>query len=331
MTSQIVLKYPEQPCSPEDMQDLSCPNLFLNREINWLDFNAKVLDEALSPQQPLLEQLKFLAIFYNNLDEFFMVRVANILRQYRNGAANGSADRITPAKQLAEIRRRTLLLTSRAQSHWLKSLAPQLLERGVRIVRYTDLSEKQRRFLDGYFRNEITPCSRPRPSTPGTLPHHLHHLPQFHHPAAQPRQGDALRAPEVSQQPLALHLHPAQQGGQDLRLPWASIPTCAVMTSCCWKTSWPSILSCSSPGIRWSAPPCSASPATPTWRSRKTRPTTCWKPCATWWNSAASAMWCAWRSPTRPRASWWTSWRGACACSPSRSTASRGPWAFPSS
>ena len=52
MISQIVLKYPEQPCSPEDMQDLSCPNLFLNREINWLDFNAKVLDEALSPRQP---------------------------------------------------------------------------------------------------------------------------------------------------------------------------------------------------------------------------------------------------------------------------------------
>ena len=77
------------------------------------------------------------------------------MRQYRNGAPNGSADRITPAKQLAEIRRRTLLLTSRAQSHWLKNLAPQLLERGVRIVRYTDLSEKQRRFLDGYFRNEI--------------------------------------------------------------------------------------------------------------------------------------------------------------------------------
>ena len=167
MTSQIVLKYPEQPCSPEDMQDLSCPNLFLNREINWLDFNAKVLDEALSPQQPLLEQLKFLAIFYNNLDEFFMVRVANILRQYRNGAANGSADRITPAKQLAEIRRRTLLLTSRAQSHWLKSLAPQLLERGVRIVRYTDLSEKQRRFLDGYFRNEIYPVLTPQAIDPG--------------------------------------------------------------------------------------------------------------------------------------------------------------------
>ena len=167
MTSQIVLKYPEQPCSPEDMQDLSCPNLFLNREINWLDFNAKVLDEALSPQQPLLEQLKFLAIFYNNLDEFFMVRVANILRQYRNGAPNGSADRITPAKQLAEIRRRTLLLTSRAQSHWLKSLAPQLLERGVRIVRYTDLSEKQRRFLDGYFRNEIYPVLTPQAIDPG--------------------------------------------------------------------------------------------------------------------------------------------------------------------
>ena len=70
-------------------------------------------------------------------------------------------------RQLAEIRRRTLLLTSRAQSHWLKNLAPQLLERGVRIVRYTDLSEKQRRFLDGYFRNEIYPVLTPQAIDPG--------------------------------------------------------------------------------------------------------------------------------------------------------------------
>lgn len=85
--------YPEQLCATEEISELACPNLYLNREINWLDFDAKVLDEATDAGLPLLEQLKFLSIFYNNLDEFFMVRVANIYRQYRSGAVSSSPDR----------------------------------------------------------------------------------------------------------------------------------------------------------------------------------------------------------------------------------------------
>ena len=159
--------YPEQPCSAEEMKALSCPNLYLNRELSWLDFNARVLEVAQDPRLPLLEQLKFLSIFHNNLDEFFMVRVANILRQYSSGAVSSSPDRLSPSRQLAEIRRRTLLLVGSAQDHWRKKLAPQLVDRDVRLVRYRQLSEKQRRFLEGYFRNEIYPILTPQAIDPG--------------------------------------------------------------------------------------------------------------------------------------------------------------------
>lgn len=159
--------YPEQPCSAEEMKALACPNLYLNREISWLDFNARVLEVAEDSHLPLLEQLKFLSIFYNNLDEFFMVRVANILRQYSSGAVSSSPDRLSPARQLAEIRRRTLVLLGRAQDLWRRNLVLRLAEKDVRLVRYRQLSEKQRRFLDGYFRNEIYPILTPQAIDPG--------------------------------------------------------------------------------------------------------------------------------------------------------------------
>ena len=123
------------------MKALACPNLYLNREISWLDFNARVLEVAEDSHLPLLEQLKFLSIFYNNLDEFFMVRVANILRQYSSGAVSSSPDRLSPARQLAEIRRRTLVLLGRAQDLWRRNLVLRLAEKDVRLVRYRQLSE----------------------------------------------------------------------------------------------------------------------------------------------------------------------------------------------
>ncbi len=153
-------------CTAQQIKEFSCPSLYLNRDINWIEFNAKVLQEAFEPRVPLLEQLKFLSIFYNNLDEFFMVRVANVLRQYINHVPNNAPDKIQPARQLAEIRRQTLRLVTSAQDHWRKKLKRQLHDKGVRIVRYVDLSRKQQKFLDDYFLDEIYPVLTPQAIDP---------------------------------------------------------------------------------------------------------------------------------------------------------------------
>ncbi|MDO5537376.1 MAG: polyphosphate kinase 1 [Desulfovibrionaceae bacterium] len=153
-------------CTPEALADLDCPGLYINREINWLEFNARVLECALDKSAPLLEQLKFLCIFCNNLDEFFMVRVANVFRQYRNSTAPTGPDRMSPARQLADIRRRVMTLTSICQEHWRKKLQGQLADRGLKFSHYVELTEKQRRYLADYFNNEIYPVLTPQAIDP---------------------------------------------------------------------------------------------------------------------------------------------------------------------
>lgn len=153
-------------CTPEQIQDLDCPSLFLNRELNWLEFNGRVLECALDDEAPLLEQLKFLTIFYTNLDEFFMVRVANVFRLYRSGSQPTGDDKMSAARQLAEIRRRVMHMTSIAQEHWRKKLSGKLRDKGISIVHFNELSEKQRRFLSTYFNNEIYPTLTPQAIDP---------------------------------------------------------------------------------------------------------------------------------------------------------------------
>lgn len=151
----------EESAVTERMPDLSDPDLYFDRELNWLAFDARVLEEALDPRLRLLDQLNFLAIFYNNLDEFFMVRVANIYRLYLQGVGSPK-DRLSPARELAEIRRRVISLITIAQDYWRKSLAPELKKNGVRLVRYHELSDKQKVYLDGYFKKEIFPILTPQ-------------------------------------------------------------------------------------------------------------------------------------------------------------------------
>src|SRR5687767_10681883 len=92
------------------------PELYFNRELSWLDFNARVLSEATDERVPLLERVKFLAIFSTNLDEFFMVRVAGLKRQFAAGVTTPSPDGLTPQQQLDAITRRTARLVETQQA-----------------------------------------------------------------------------------------------------------------------------------------------------------------------------------------------------------------------
>jgi polyphosphate kinase len=111
----------------------SSPSLYLNRELSWLAFDARVLHEATDPRVPLLERVKFLAIFSSNLDEYFQVRVGGLRRQAASGVAHGSPDGLTPAEQLAVIRDRVARLLDE-QRRCLGVLLEELAPHGVRIV-----------------------------------------------------------------------------------------------------------------------------------------------------------------------------------------------------
>jgi polyphosphate kinase len=140
--------------------------LYLNRELSWLAFNARVLHEAADPRVPLLERLKFLAIFGSNLDEFFMVRVAGLRRQIASGTLHHTPDGLTALEQLAAIRDRVALLLHE-QRRCLGMLLDELAPHGVRLVGMGDLSPGERRAIDEHFESQIFPVLTPLAVDPG--------------------------------------------------------------------------------------------------------------------------------------------------------------------
>jgi polyphosphate kinase len=146
--------------------DLRSHDLYLNRELSWLEFNARVLAEAESESVPLLERLKFHAIVWSNLDEFFMVRVAGLKQQLTGEVDEMGPDGMTVSEQLAAIARRVHDL-SNAQAQSLAVLLPKLAEAGIVFVKPAALSADALADLDTRFRNEVFPILTPIAIDPG--------------------------------------------------------------------------------------------------------------------------------------------------------------------
>ena len=136
-------------------------NRFINRELSWLEFDARVLALAEDPERPLLERVKFLSIFASNLDEFFQIRVSGLEEQVEAGVSITTPDGMTPHEQLEAVRRRVVDLSERAERVWLGELKPALEKERVRIVDWDQLDDDDRGFLGRRFRERIFPVLTP--------------------------------------------------------------------------------------------------------------------------------------------------------------------------
>src|SRR5262249_22610454 len=146
----------------------SGPDVLIDRELSWLEFNRRVLEEAQDPTVPLLERVKFLAIFSSNLDEFFMIRVADLKRQLRPGPLHATA----AAETLSAISRRVHQLVEEQHRCFLEEVQPLLAAEGVRLVRPKDVTTEQAAMLGDYFQRTVLPVVTPLAIDPGhPFPH----------------------------------------------------------------------------------------------------------------------------------------------------------------
>ena len=138
------------------------PRFLFNRELSWLEFNRRVLELALDDSVPLLERLKFLAIFSTNLDEFFMIRVSGLKEQVAEGIEKTSPDGRTPSEQIREIRQQLRPMLIEQMFCLNEEIMPALAEEGIKIKSYSDLKNKDKERLDNYFQSQIFPILTPQ-------------------------------------------------------------------------------------------------------------------------------------------------------------------------
>ncbi|MEO8011429.1 MAG: polyphosphate kinase 1, partial [Dokdonella sp.] len=147
--------------SASRLPEFDDPALYLNRELAQIEFNFRVMAQAEDPANPLLERLRFLCITCTNLDEFFEVRVAVLKHRSNFGEMHPDADGMGPIEMLARIRERALELVRKIYDFWNGTLLPALAREGIRFLSRDKWTDKQRRWLQGYFRNETLPVLSP--------------------------------------------------------------------------------------------------------------------------------------------------------------------------
>src|SRR6266850_1676386 len=152
------------------------PDHYQNREISWLAFNGRVLEEAADPTNPLLERLKFLCIFSSNLDEYFEVRVAGLQQQVYAGIEpqDYGADGLGPSQQLVEIDARVHRLVAEQYRLVNEQLVPGLASQGIELARFAELSKSERDFVDQLFATSVYPVLTPLAIDPGHPFPHVH-------------------------------------------------------------------------------------------------------------------------------------------------------------
>lgn len=157
---------------PEVDVDLESPRLYINRELSTLQFIHRILEEAIDETNPLLERVKFLAFVGSNLDEFFMVRVAGLKKQVDAGVQDVPPDGLTPAEQLAEIRKVAGNMMKEASDYFRSKLIPDLKNAGIFVLDYKELNKQQTENIENYYRDVIFPVLTPLAFDPGhPFPH----------------------------------------------------------------------------------------------------------------------------------------------------------------
>ena len=137
------------------------PAHFINRELSWLDFNRRVLEEALDPQNPLLERIKFFCIFSSNLDEFFEVRVAGIKQQMESDVVERSLDGLTATETFRAVTARIRQMVEEQYACWRQQLRPGLAQHGIRFLEISELDSTDLAWIESYYRAEVRPVLTP--------------------------------------------------------------------------------------------------------------------------------------------------------------------------
>jgi polyphosphate kinase len=153
--------------SKELLKKYNIPQNFINRELSWLEFNRRVLEEALDPQLPLLDKVKFLSIFNSNLDEFYMIRVSGLKGQIAANVIEPTIDGLTPQEQLRKIKKEVREILKKVMDFWKNEILPSLNSNNILLLSINDLSNEEQKLLDEYFKKEIFPVLTPLAFDPG--------------------------------------------------------------------------------------------------------------------------------------------------------------------